>query len=136
MRHHRMKKLDHDFRRLAYRKCEIRHGPLGGTGHNRLQGICKFINMGDATIEAQPLYVLGYLRQRPMGGLAYQNGGVRKYERRGRWRAAGELRRLIDESPQPLNETPCALDAFFGPDHIAFRWRIGEHEPSRRISPE
>ena len=44
--------------------------------------------------------------------------------------------RVVHQAPQPLEETPGALDTFLGPDHVAFGRRIREHEPPRRIGTE
>ncbi len=48
--------------------------------------------------------------------------------------ALAEIRDLADQTPEALNELGGPLDTLFGPDDIAIRREIGQHEPARRIS--
>src|SRR4029450_12423859 len=56
-------------------------------------------------------------------------------KRGGRGRAAGgrRVRGFAHEAPESLHEAPGALHALLGPDHVALRGRIGEHEPARGV---
>src|SRR3712207_7532828 len=43
------------------------------------------------------------------------------------------IRDLADQTPHALDEAAGALHAFLGPDHVALRRRVGEHEPARGV---
>ncbi|MNL29430.1 hypothetical protein D3C87_1511110 [compost metagenome] len=45
----------------------------------------------------------------------------------------GDRDRVIDQPPDALLETARAFDPRFGPLHVAFRRRVGEHEPARGV---
>ncbi len=75
--------------------------------------------MRHAAVEAQLVDILGDFRQRAMRGLADLERRVAKLRGLRRRRFLRNLGDLADEAPQPLHETPRALHAFLGPDHVA-----------------
>ena len=87
--------------------------------------------MGDAAVEAQFADIVGNIAKCAVGGLAHHQSLLAEC---GRTRSGrGDARDLAIEPPQPLHETPGALHAFLGPDHVALGWRVGEHEPARGV---
>ena len=103
VRHHRSCDLDEDFRGFAEGKGEIRNGVLVRLDRGT-DCIGGFIDVRDATIEAQLLNVFTDPRERRVRGLANSGGGVS--ELRGLCGAGfcADLGKLVRNTIEALHE--------------------------------
>ena len=139
MRHHRGEKPHEDLGRLAERRAELRRAASARVGEERLKRVRELVDLRHRDVEAEALDGLLDRGERAVRGLA--NG--ERFRRvldgaavRLRVAVADRVGDFTDEAPHPLHEARRALDAFLGPDHVALRRRVGEHEPARRIGAE
>src|SRR5215831_16000589 len=72
-------------------------------------------------------------RERAVGSLAQGERRLAEVWRARQINGCRCLRGFAHEAPESLHEAPSALHALLGPDHVALRGRIGEHEPARGV---
>src|SRR5258707_13852238 len=89
--------------------------------------------MRDAHVEAKSLDILRDAREPSVGRLAQGERGLAEMGRAGKIRWRGHLCCLAHQPPEPLHESPSALNPLLGPNHISFGGRIGEHETKRSV---
>ncbi len=128
MGHHRADELDHRLEGLGQNPCLA----LARTG-KFLERVGERAHLRHRDVEAEILEMLAHRGDRLVGEAP---SGLPRRRDFGRLRRAGlrqRRRRFGDETMEPIEITPGALDPGLGPFEIALRGRVGEHEQARGV---
>ena len=126
-----MKQPYEDATGFSQRPAELISGRLFDFSDYVAKGVREFVDVGNAAVEAHFIDILGDVRQRAVGCLAYRYGLFAE-ARRPRRRCIN-LGNVTNKTPQALHKSPGALHTFLGPDYVAVGRRIGKHEPARSV---